>query len=187
MKGTVRHDHPLRAFFTILIEKTFYEQLGWPNGNVIRYVAALLAEFADVDCLYSVRDQPGPRRTRLSEMLLDAEAASSGIPERDAHRHIGDFTLFMMGLFPEHLSRLNTQRVIFSGDALLDYVKVGKRSYRIVSELSGEGPDEWHSPRLFRALSEQFELCVAGLGCVREDLTRRTVNPLDCFRERWLS
>jgi len=187
MRTTIRHDHPLRTFFTHVTEHTFYEQLGWPNESVIRYVASLLTDFADVDCLYEVSDHRGRRRTLLSEMLLDAEDPTNGIRERDRHRHIGDFTLFMMGLFPEHLSRLNVQRVIFSGDALLDYVKVGKRSYRIVAECPWEDSEPGHSPELFRALSEEFELCVAGLGGVRENLSRRPLTPFDRFRRRWLS
>jgi len=38
-----------------------------------------------------------------SEVLLQAQSIDR---ERDVHRHIGDFTLFMAGLFPEYLRRL---------------------------------------------------------------------------------
>jgi hypothetical protein len=180
--------HPLRVFFTVLTEKNFYEQLGWPDHRVIRYVADLLADFSDVDRVYSFLDQGGRARTMVSEMLLDAELGTSGVADRDAHRQIGDFTLFMMGLFPEHLTRLKTRILSGSGDFLLDYVKVGKRSYRIVAEL----PDDASEARmgeapLFRRLSEHFELCVAGLGYIREDLRRQRRTPLDRFRERFLN
>ena len=46
----------------------------------------------------------------------------------------------------------------------------GKRSYRIVAEFVS-GPHEGRAP-LFRKLSENFELCVYGLGYVRSDLDR---------------
>ena len=190
--------HPLRTFFTILTEKNFYEQLGWVDHGVIRYVADLLADFSHADRVYRFHDRDGRRCTLVSEMLRDAESGSSGVPERDVHRQIGDFTLFMMGLFPEHLARLKTRILVSGGDFLLDYVKVGKRSYRIVSELP-EGGDE-DGPReaafvrrareeapLFRKLSDHFELCVAGLGCIREDLRREPDAPLDRFRERFLN
>lgn len=184
----ISDQHPLRTFFTILTEKNFYEQLGWVDQGVIRYVADLLADFSDADRVYRFQDRDGRRCTLVSEMLRDAESGSSGVPERDVHRQIGDFTLFMMGLFPEHLARLKTRILVSGGDFLLDYVKVGKRSYRIVSELpeaAGEdGPEE--AP-LFRKLSDHFELCVAGLGCIREDLRREPDTPLDRFRERFLN
>jgi hypothetical protein len=86
------------------------------------------------------------------------------------HRHIGDYTLFMAGVFPEFLRRLKTSKVVISPDALLDYTQVGKRSYRIVAEFT-YGPYEESAP-LFRKLAENFELCVYGLGYVRADLDR---------------
>ncbi|HET8760844.1 MAG TPA: hypothetical protein VFN94_07235 [Nitrospiria bacterium] len=179
-------DHPLRGFFSVLTEKSFYEQLGWPDHRVIRYVANLLADFADVNRVYLFDDESGQRRVRLADMLRDAEAGPSGLPEREAHRHIGDFTLFMMGLFPEHLMRLKTQVIAANADTLLDYVKIGKRSYRIVAEIPDEeGADA--DAVLFRKLSEHFELCVAGLGWVREGLRVHRPMSFDRFRERFLN
>ncbi|MFZ5863556.1 MAG: hypothetical protein ACOYXR_12030 [Nitrospirota bacterium] len=178
--------HPLRRFFSVLTERSFYEQLGWPDHRVIRYVADLLADFSDVDRAYVLRDGSGQRRARVADMLLAVETGAAGVPERDAYRQLGDFTLFMMGLFPEHLARLKTQAISPGSDFLLDYVKVGKRSYRIVSELPDEGENEDSSP-LFRKLSEHFELCVAGLGWVREDLRSTRSSSLERFRDRFLN
>jgi hypothetical protein len=86
------------------------------------------------------------------------------------HQHIGDFTLFMAGLFPEYLRRLKTAGLIYHKDFLVDYMKTGKRSYGIVAQMAdGPSPEE---PPLFRKLSDNFELCVTGLGFVRSDLDR---------------
>ena len=52
----------------------------------------------------------------------------------------------------------------------MDYVKTGKRSYGLVAEYGNYDPEQ-DSP-LFRKLSENFELCVTGLGFVRSDLDR---------------
>lgn len=175
--------HSLRRFFSVLAERNFYEQLGWPDHRVIRYVADLLADFADVSRLYPLHHESGSRSSGLADLLLAAETGTSGLTERNTHRHIGDFTLFMMGLFPEHLTRLKTRLVATCADALLDYVKVGKRSYRLVAEL----PDEAQTAEdvaLFRKLSDRFELCVAGVGCIREDIRARGQAPFDRFRER---
>lgn len=174
--------HSLRRFFSVLAEKNFYEQLGWPDHRVIRYVANLLADFADVNRVYPFYDDSGRKRFRVSDLLLAAERGTSGLNDRDAHRHVGDFTLFMMGLFPEQLTRLKTQVVSTCADALLDYVKVGKRSYRLVAELPDEAQTD-EDVTLFRRLSEHFELCVAGVGCIREDLRSRRRAPFGHFRE----
>jgi hypothetical protein len=90
--------------------------------------------------------------------------------ERDVHKHIGDFTLFMTGIFPEYVRRLRTSKAVLNRDALVDYIKTGKRSYWIVSEHTYGAYSET-SP-LFRKLSKDFELCVFGLGYVRDDLER---------------
>ena len=171
--------HPLRRYFNVLTERSFYEQLGWPDDGVIRYVADLLADFSDANHSYMFQEGSGQRVARLAEMLAVAEFGLSGVPERDAYRHIGDFTLFMTGLFPEHLAHLKTQVSSAGSDFLLDYVKVGKRSYRIVAELPNDG-DEDTSP-LFHKLSRHFELCVAGLGWVREDLRSNRSASFDRF------
>ena len=57
-----------------------------------------------------------------------------------------------------------------SRDALIDYVKTGKRSCHLVAEFAFDGYEE--VAPLYRKLSEQFELCVFGLGYVRSDLDR---------------
>ena len=53
-----------------------------------------------------------------------------GEREREVHRHIADFTLFMVGIFPEYLQRIKSRQLIHHTDFLIDYVKVGKQSYR---------------------------------------------------------
>ena len=102
-----------------------------------------------------------------SEVMLEAQSLDR---ERDVHRHIGDFTLFMAGLFPEYLRRLKTAGLIYHKDFLVDYVKIGKRSYGIVATIGRES--DGGDPPLFQKLSENFELCVTGLGFVRSDLDR---------------
>jgi len=173
--------HLLRRFFGILTERNFYEQLGWPDHRVIRYVADLLADFADMRRVYPFHPDTGIRATGIANLLLAAETGTSGVTEHLAHRHIGDFTLFMMGLFPEHLTRLKTRLATGCTDALIDYVKVGKRSYSLAAELPEEGQAS-EEAALFRKLSDRFELCVAGVACIREDLRRRRHGPFDPFR-----
>src|SRR5262245_39513531 len=165
--------HPLRQLFGALTEKSFTEHLGWPDPNVTSYLSNLLVEFAHTDRLYKIknkRDQPVDTVVGLlfeSEVLLEAQSMDR---ERDVHQHIGDFTLFMAGLFPEYLRRLKTAGVIYHKDFLVDYMKTGKRPYGVVARKAGSlSGDE---PPLFRKLSDNFELCVAGLGFVRSDLDR---------------
>lgn len=165
--------HPLRRLFGALTEKSFTEHLGWPDHNVTAYLSNLLVDFVHTDQLHQIknsRNQPVDTVVDLlyeSEVMLEAQSLDR---ERDVHRHIGDFTLFMAGLFPEYLKRLKTAGLIYHKDFLVDYVKTGKRSYGIVATIGRDSTDG--DPPLFQKLSENFELCVTGLGFVRSDLDR---------------
>jgi hypothetical protein len=173
MKPRISDHHPLRRLFGALTEKSFAQHLRWPDINVTQYVSNLLVEFTHTDQLYQIRNKQGQPVDTVVEMLFESELlleAQSVDREREVHRHIGDFTLFMAGLFPEYLQRLKTASMIYHKDFLVDYVKTGKRSYGIVAQFH-EGETKDGVP-LFRKLSDNFELCVTGLGFVRSDLDR---------------
>ena len=169
----VSRGHPLFRLLAELTQRNFTANLGWPDTEVIGYLTEVLVDFVHVDRLYRIRDARGRRVEEVAEMLAEGDIlhrADSLERERTVHKHIGDYTLFMAGVFPEFVRRLRTSKVLIPADAFLDYVQVGKRSYRIVSEFPSEFPGG-PSP-LFRKLSENFELCVFGLGYVRADLDR---------------
>ena len=173
MRTQVPLRHPLRQLFVALTEKSFTEHLGWPDLNVTSYLSNLLVDFTHADQLYKIRNQQDQPVDTVVDLLFESEVmleARSLDRERDVHRHIGDFTLFMAGLFPEYLRRLKSAGLIYHKDFLVDYVKTGKRSYGIVAQI-GRGDSE-SNPPLFQKLSENFELCITGLGFVRADLDR---------------
>ncbi|HJU06343.1 MAG TPA: hypothetical protein VJ692_14440 [Nitrospiraceae bacterium] len=171
METRIPESHPLRRFFGALTEKNFAVTLGWPDVKITEYVSNLLVEFTHTDRLYRIRNQAGDKVDTVVDMLFESElllGAESLDREREVHRHIGDFTLFMAGLFPEYLRRLKTASLIYHKDFLVDYVKAGKRSYGMVARFhAGEADD---AGSVFQKLSEHFELCVTGLGFVRSDL-----------------
>ena len=169
----VSRTHPLFRLLAELTQRNFTAHLGWPDAEVIGYLTDVLVDFVHVDRLYKIRDTRGRRVEEVAEMLAEGDLlhrADSLERERTVHKHIGDYTLFMTGVFPEFVRRLQTSKILISADAFLDYIQVGKRSYRIVSEFPSGFPGG-PSP-LFRKLSENFELCVYGLGYVRADLDR---------------
>jgi hypothetical protein len=173
MGAQIPPQHPLRQLFGALTEKSFTEHLGWPDLNVTSYVSNLLVDFTRTDHLYKIKNRHGQPVDTVVDLLYESEVmleAQSLDCERDVHRHIGDFTLFMAGLFPEYLRRLKSAGLVYHKDFLVDYVKTGKRSYGIVAQIGRD--DSEGNPPLFQKLSENFELCVTGLGFVRSDLDR---------------
>ncbi|HTP41237.1 MAG TPA: hypothetical protein VML36_02345 [Nitrospiria bacterium] len=176
MAQPVPHHHSLRRLFRTLTERSFLERLGWPDWGIVGYVSDLLTNCVHADQFYPLQETTGRRLVNLTEMLQEAEVCAQNSPperERDVHRHIGDYTLVMMGLFPEGVHGGRTL-VIGRPDALLDYVKVGKRAYRMAAETTEESTVDPAARRslasLFRQLSVKFEVCVLGLGYVRQEL-----------------
>lgn len=169
----ISEDHPLPRLFRRLTERNLGGRLGYEDADVIDYVSDLLTEFTHIDNLFKIRRATGERVEEVAELLMEADLmyrATSIEREREVHRHIGDYTLFMAGLFPEAIRRRGAARVAVSRDALIEFVKTGRRSYGIVAEFA-YGAHRGAAP-LYRKLSEQFELCVFGLGYVRSDLDR---------------
>jgi hypothetical protein len=173
MPSAIPAAHPLRLHFAAVTERCFLQRLGWPEVEVIRYVVDLLVDFAHSDHLDKIRNAQGRRMEDVVEMLMEGDLllrADSLERRQRVNTHIGDYTLFMTGLFPEFLHRMKRAQVVISPDAFLDFVATGARSYRIASECALGGRREGSS--LLRKLSENFELCVYGLGHVRGELER---------------
>ena len=162
-------NQPLRELFNELVSRNFEESLHLSDHEIIEYVGNLLTEFSRVEKLYSIRNAQGKALEDVGEMLLESNPlfeASSFDREREVRKHIGDFTLFFVGLFPEavHHWRLRRQRL----DSILDYVRAGKESYFIVSEFNLF--EYKRSAPFFKKMADQFESCVFGLNLVKRNL-----------------
>ncbi len=161
--------HPLRKFFAELVARRLYGDAGVRDHSIADYISTVLTNFVHIDNLYRIRNARGKRLEEVGEMLVESNpllAARSFDREREVRKHVGDFTLFFTGLFPEYVASLPRRGLRV--DAFVDYLRAGKESYRIVSafdqfEYRNEAP-------LFRRLSEQFEACVYGLNMVKRDL-----------------
>ena len=157
------NEHPLRRFFSGLTEHTFMDTLGVGDPPLIDYLSILLARFIHMDALERLRG--GQSLDQVAHMLRDAQALpTGGATSREVHRHIGDFTLFWTGVYPEALRRLQSALNL---DHFINYCEQGKRSYYIASTFES-APFREEAPVL-RRLSEQFELCAYGLGRVRQE------------------
>jgi hypothetical protein len=174
MDDTVPSGHPLRELLGSLTEKNF-TRVGLTQPDLPRYVTDLLVEFAHVDRLYKVRDSGGRRLEDVGEMLLESDLrhrARSLERERSVRKHIGDFTLFITGMFPE---QIRSRRTWWRLDRWLDWIETGKESYRIAGSFD-DGPHAGEA-RLYRSLADHFDFLVVGINFVREDLARLEQEP----------
>src|SRR5262249_61650291 len=146
-------DHPLRRMFAGLAEHTFLDQLGIGDPPLVDYLSTLLSRFIHVNAIFRLRNVQGKRLEEVADMMLEAEAMPpEGRTRREVYRHIGDFTLFWTGVYPEAPGPLQS---ILRKDHFIDYSQQGKRSYYIASTFVDE-PYREKAPVL-RRLSDEFE------------------------------
>jgi hypothetical protein len=166
----ISETHPLRQLFLELVGRHYAQEIGIRDSEVIGYVAQLLSEFCDADQLLKIRDASGKPLGDVGEMLLESDPVYGPAPsfdrERQVRKHIGDYTLFFAGMFPESINhhRLRRQRL----ENYVEWVKAGKESYYIVSKF--EYFEYAKVAPMFAQLSRKFEECVYGLNLVKNEL-----------------
>jgi len=160
----------MNSLFGELIHFHFDRDLGLRDAEVQDYIVNMLAEFCEVEQMFKIRNVHDRRLDDVGEMLLEADPVYGPAPsfdrERQVRKHIGDYTLFLAGMFPESINhyRLRRQRL----ENMVDFIKAGKESYFIVSKF-----DQFEYARLaplFGKLAHEFESCVYGLNLVKGDL-----------------
>jgi hypothetical protein len=164
----------LKRFFDRLVRRSL-EDLRMGGDPAADYLAGLLARFARTDQLYALRGAAGRPLESVVEMLLEVQRSwefdqphFNPFRERDVRQHIGDYTLFMTGLFREHVDRRASTGF---------YVREGKRAYQVVADFqrSALKPDA----RLFLALADRFE----GYASALQYLKRAYLRPPDAPAE----
>ncbi len=175
--------HPLRRLFAGLIEHVFYTDVGMCDPRVTEYLADLLMDFIHIDQIFALHDAAGRRIEDVAEMATEAYLGpdiTTRERDRRVHRHIGDFTLFWTGVYPEGLRHL---RHPLKKDHLVDYLQQGKRSYAIAAAMYSRQDDP--PGQLLRRLSDNFEFCVYGLSQVRKGWQRRDPTSFQQSRRLW--
>jgi hypothetical protein len=153
-RRTIPEGHPIRSLFQTLTERGF-EQTKMRDPETIHYIADLLTNFIDVKNLRRMRNDSGDLIS-VFDMMRQAGYAVTTEERRACYQHVGDVTLFYLGLFPESLTY---GRHTVSADF---YAQQGRRSYQIVAAMDGS-----RQTIVFKKLSYEFERCVAGLNWVK--------------------
>ncbi len=166
----------LHSFFDRVIKQAFSD-LVLDDTPAARYLTELLTRFARAEALRAVQAVAERRLDSVVDSLLAIEGAwdlgstEFNPSQEDAlRRHIGDYTLFMTGIFRDHVQRLAVTCY---------YEHEGRRAYRFVSETARTAgrPD---AP-LFRRLSDRFEQYAGALTYARKVYFRANAVPAEAW------
>lgn len=99
----------LYQFFRRQVQHGFGER-GLAEPATVDYVSDILARFAETSALYPIQDADGASLEYIAQFLAEYQRAQGGdqAPENRPRqaaivRHLGEYTLFMSGLFRERL------------------------------------------------------------------------------------
>ena len=164
MIGASRTVVELRRFFDRALRSSFAD-LTLRDEGTIEYLADMLTRFVRVESLHP-KGTAVPRLETVVDLMLEAQQVwgdTTWAPEREVtvRRHIGDYTLFMTGIFRERV-----EHVASTGY----YIAQGKRAYHFVSEhdRASVRPTSMGGGPLYRRLAERFEAYAGALDYARK-------------------
>jgi hypothetical protein len=162
----------LPRFFESTTRQTFAD-LRIDDPPALRYLTELLTRFVRAEALRTIRELPGRRLDTVADSLLaiqqawdpDAPGFDPGA-ERALRRQIGDYTLFMTGIFRDYVDRLSVTGY---------YEHEGRHAYRFVAAMARAGA-EADAP-LYRRLADRFEMYAGALTYARKVYFRADAVP----------
>ena len=150
---------PPRLAFYVMVRHTLRES-GLSDPRVADYLAALLVEFASQGRAYRIARYDDKTYAYLVDLVTELEAESSMRRQFLLHAHIGNYALWLSGLFPDYV----VARVRRKAAPGLDYYEsLGATGYRTASEFELAGRYE---------LRDIFRQVASGFGGVRRALNR---------------
>lgn len=152
----VPENHPVCQMFRVLTERAMH-QAQLEDSQVVMYVSRLLLHFLYTENLHPFVDGSGAKTTYVTDLIQMAEQSDVREKQR-IYQHVGDYALFILGVYPESLDR--PRRCL---DPTF-YASQGRRSYIAASELLLNA----EATQLCRKMADQFERCVLGLNWFKE-------------------
>jgi len=146
----------IKSYFSKLVNMSFFD-LGKEDDKAAIYLTDMLTEFSRTEKLYKITDSEGRKVQTIVDMLLENQKNTSESTERELRKYVGDFSLFMSGIFREYVDK---------NSYLSYYVNEGIKSYFVVSRLDlemGRG-----DPTIFSQLSRDFEFYSGALDYMRK-------------------
>ncbi len=118
-------------YFYVLTRRVLLE-FKLDDRNMADYVASLLAEFSSSKRMHTISGEHNREYHYLADMMIDYANAASSYEAFLLRSHLGNYALFMSGLFPDYLYRKATYGRKAPG---IDYYEeMGSSSYRWASQ-----------------------------------------------------
>jgi len=156
------HSNALYPFFHHNLEQVFAD-LRLSNKDALDYITSILTQFARTENLFRIKQLPKFKLDSVVETILQVEAnrhSDESFSENEEifiRKHIGDFTLFMSGIFREYVQRMG----------FLEYYHLeGRRSYQRVFDYAFKLYEK--KAPVFEDLSHKYETYSSALDYLKK-------------------
>jgi hypothetical protein len=95
--------------FNVLLRRSLGRVRTAPERKTVNYIANVLALFVRADRLYRVQPNDAETQEYIVDMLADAAQADS-VRQFCIYAHVGNFTLFLTGVFPAWIDHRHRYR-----------------------------------------------------------------------------
>lgn len=153
-------------FFYVMVRHALL-QADVAEPDVADYLAALLLEFGQRDRARRVDWNDDQSHRYLVDIVSDLES-SSGPRRFRVLAHLGNYALWLAGLFPQYIE---ARRIRRGGPDLTYYDSLGRRGYAMASD--HELADRYQLERVFATAAERFPTIRSALN----DLSERVLFP----------
>lgn len=159
-------------YFYVLIRHAFKEY-GIESRDLADYVAAMLAEFSGTERAYNPLKSDREYHY-LVDIMLDYSETSSGMEAFLLRSHLGNYSLFMTGIFPDYINH----RAIYKSAPGFDYFeKMGKSSFYWASR--HDIAHRYNLVSILDSLADRFRLVRQALNRVSDDYLTTDDRPDD--------
>lgn len=153
--------------FCYVVVRHALRAAGEGDRRLADYLASLVLHFGLRDRARRVADADDEVYTSLAELLAASDGAADGDPRRAflVRAHLGNYALWMSGLFPDHVEARRWRR----GGPDLDYFEaMGRRGFRMAADHRLAA--EYGMAALFAAAAERFAVLRVALCAVSDTL-----------------
>jgi hypothetical protein len=155
---SVEATSPKLAFY-VMVRHTLREA-GLDDPNIADYIAALLIEFTAQGRAYRIARHDDKSYRYLVDLVSDLEGEGSERRQFLLRAHIGNYALWLSGLFPDHV----IARVYRKGAPSLDYYEdLGATGYLTASQFDLADQHD---------LKDIYRQVAGGFGAIRRALNR---------------
>jgi len=141
---------PSEALFFYVVVRHALRSVGLDDRDLADYVAALLLEFGARDRANRVDWHDDHSHRYLVDILADLDA-SSGERRFRVMAHLGNYALWLAGLFPQYIE---ARRLRHGGPDLSYYDGLGRRGFAMASDHALA--DRYHLDEIFHTAADRY-------------------------------